>query len=201
MNFHLCLNRYPNNIVVIAKPENLDNNNRDVIIVAVESFFTDEDGDLKLSGRAFSDLKPALSSWKRLYHPLKMDLLGCYEASNGLEQEARTWSFSEVRGKCFPFHLTLDAACDPLEYDHSTGRNNPRSAQRWVLLRYMHTSNANTLKPQDIRRTFRKPFATKECGCSQIDKEVKLTKSNRIDLLDDEEVMDDPRYFNNESDW
>lgn len=187
--------------MVIAKPENLDNNNRDVIIVAVESFFRDGDGDLKLSGRAFSDLKPALSSWKRLYHPLKMDLLGCYEASNGLEQKPRTWNFSEVRGKCFPFHLNLDAACDPLEYNHSTGLNDPRSAQTWVLLRYMHTSNPNTLKPEDIRRTRRKPFATKKCRCSEIDAEVKLTRSSRIHLLEDEEVMDDPSYFNDKSDW
>jgi hypothetical protein len=167
---NLIVCRYPDNIIVVRRPSNMDNNNTDVQVVAVEKMFRGDDGKgrLLVTGRAFKNLKPAHASWRREYHPLNLKLLGCYEGRYGLEQTSETWDFgNDVRGKCFPFHLNLKLPSDPLQ-------NTPESTdekgamQAWVLLREMHTCNPKTLKDEDIQHVPRKAFVPSVCQCSKL---------------------------------
>lgn len=176
--------RYPDNIIVVRRPSNMDNNNTDVRVVAVEKMFRADNGKGRLfvTGRAFKDLKPAHALWKRDYHPLNLKLLGCYEGRNGLEQTSETWDFGkDVRGKCFPFHLNLKLPSNPL-------RNGPESTdekgakQAWVLLREMHTCNPQTLKDEDIQHLPRKVFLPRVCRCSKLNEHMFRQDSGRLDL-------------------
>lgn len=162
----------------------------DVIAVLVEGFFRDPRENLMLKGRAFRNLTSAHSTWDRMYHPIDLKKLGCYEANEGLEREAGTWNFSDVRGKCFPFHLNLQVDKNPANYFHSSALL-PERMQRWVLMRLKHTCNAHTLNEQDVPpgRLYRKPFPQNPgpCDCQTVWKNISSVGDNH-DLP--------PDYFN-----
>jgi hypothetical protein len=190
------LNRYPDNIALVIKPQNQDNNNRDVRIIAVQTLFRDDDGRLKLTGRAFANLGKAQSSWRRKYHSLDLDLLGCYEGLEGLEGQSETFDFSaDVKGKCYPLHLNLECTNNPLEYNHQEAVTSGSARQSWILLRYMNSCNPQTLKEADIRHIPRKDFTQRKCRCGEMKK--KFDKD--VAMWSMEDLADTENYFHRHS--
>lgn len=175
--------------MVLANESNLDNNNVDVIVVAVTSILRDDEGELLIKGRRFRNLVGAHSEWDRKYHPLNLKKLGCYQANEGLEDDTETWSFEQVRGKCFPFHLNLKATYNPTGYRHQAARFERRK-QKWVLIRLKHTCRPNTLTARDVppgdgRKHF--PSEGRVCDC-QAKWNNNSTIASQLDLDED--------YFN-----
>lgn len=153
---------------------------------------------LKLTGRAFANLKKAHSSWERKCHHLNLDLLGCYEGLEGLKGHSETFDFStDVRGKCYPLHLNLQCKTkNPLEYDHQEAVTSGRGeTQSWILLRYMNTCNPQTLKEADIQHIPRKDFTERTCQC----KVIKERYEKQEDLWSKYDLEDTDGYFHRNS--
>ena len=186
--------RYPDNIAVLRKETNDDNNNEDVIIVFVTGFLRDKEGNLMLQGREFLNIVAAHSKWNRQYHPVSLMKLGCYEASEGIDrQKVNTWKFADVRGKCFPFHMNLKVTKNPINYHHSYVLA-PEKLQSWVLMRLKHTCNAETLTARDVPSAplYRKDWPNPPPACECMDKWCDKTKVGDYSDLS-------PDYFNFES--
>lgn len=185
--------RYPNNIALLRKPSNNNNNNEDVIAVLIVAFHRTSDGILQLKGHEFVNLASAHSTWHRQYHPVDLKKLGCYEANEGVERQVKTWNFSDVRGKCFPFHLNLKVDKNPINYQHALCLA-PGKFQRWVLMRLKHTCNAETLTARDVPRepVYRKEWPNpRRCKC--------MTKWHERTTIGEPEHDLSPHYFNFES--
>lgn len=127
--FYSSNSSYPNNVAVVQTGEDPI---ADVDAVVVTDIARDENGLLVVVGKKFLNLEAAHSEWNVNLKYASMKSIGCYEARAGLSSSTVVYPFSEVVGKCFPFHMILQSDSDPSRWE--TGND-----QWWVLIRLKHT--------------------------------------------------------------
>lgn len=136
---------YPDNIAIMQY--DIGNCADDIglaLIVVVRDILLASDGSLKIKGHVFKNVQAAHHLfWKgsiKSILPEPLSIIGCFEALEGISNVQTMFSFSDIIGKCFPFHMNLEFPCDPVKLSSS---DVPQ--QSWTLVQYMHTMSHETL--------------------------------------------------------
>lgn len=134
---------YPNNILAVKSVSGGDE--LGVLLVAVKDILFDND-ILSIEAHAFDNVEKAHNDFwttgSRMRRVIKYPLnkIGCYEAKFGLDINPVKIPFTQVLGKCFPFHMNLNLEPDPLKHLTPSAID-----QWWTIIQFMHTLPPQTL--------------------------------------------------------